>query len=566
MKNVFIAVGGSGTKVAEALVRLLAVGCPTRRNGRLTSAGDSLMIWRVDPDSSSGAAEDLKSALDDYRILQGCLSDGNQNRENATSRWAMDILTNVVHLDPLELPKKEPTDNKTKTLEGILNSRYGKVKSSTDFLMPFYEEKELNVPVDKGFYQKPFIGAAVMAAFSQSLQDENSPAGGKASLTAFENTPTNFFLCGSLHGGTGACGVPVMARFLSKKQKEKQEQPWKLGGCLLGPYFSPPKPPFDKLSEDEKPDEHTIKELINSYSNHPVFANMTLEQKETLIRQILEGFYADPDEMVLRARHGLSYYETHGAGFFDQLYLISKPSPNKLQSWSNGGATQKNPLNSAEIVAALAALDFFSNSKPSDHETYTIATASRMLDTEKMVLSDLPTYEINQTETVDPERVVMATLLLNHLILHHIPWDKMHGGEGTIDFCKRYNGKDESVLNNDFAYFRKALEIIGNSLEMLLRSHTVNSPTGWNPEVLFEIQKYLSSAQSDIDDVKGRLEKKSFMRFWAEDKGPNRLGRTAAKFNSFEFGKWCPVGDFTNGEYLRFVWEKIYLKCNDQIS
>ena len=43
MRNVFIAVGGSGTKVAEALVRLLAIGFPTRRDGDLlTSAGDSL--------------------------------------------------------------------------------------------------------------------------------------------------------------------------------------------------------------------------------------------------------------------------------------------------------------------------------------------------------------------------------------------------------------------------------------------------------------------------------------------------------------------------------------------
>ena len=70
MRNVFIAVGGSGTKVAEALVRLLAIGFPTRKeNGILTSSGDSLQIWRLDPDRNSGAAVSLGNYLKDYEKL-----------------------------------------------------------------------------------------------------------------------------------------------------------------------------------------------------------------------------------------------------------------------------------------------------------------------------------------------------------------------------------------------------------------------------------------------------------------------------------------------------------------
>jgi hypothetical protein len=77
MKNVFVAVGGSGAKVAEALVRLLAVGFPTRRDGSTyTSAGDSLQIWRVDPDRSSGAAVALQQCIKEYVELQKYLGDG----------------------------------------------------------------------------------------------------------------------------------------------------------------------------------------------------------------------------------------------------------------------------------------------------------------------------------------------------------------------------------------------------------------------------------------------------------------------------------------------------------
>src|ERR1051326_1651455 len=164
MRNVFIAVGGSGTKVAEALVRLLAIGFPTRKeNGILTSAGDSLQIWRLDPDLNSGAAISLLNHLKDYEELQSLLNGDNKIPGIAASRWAMEIDTHVRHLDPLQLPRVTESDNSLKTLEGMLDSRYGRIKKSLPFLAPFYEKKDLAVEIDRGFYQKPFIGAAVMA-------------------------------------------------------------------------------------------------------------------------------------------------------------------------------------------------------------------------------------------------------------------------------------------------------------------------------------------------------------------------------------------------------------------
>src|SRR2546429_6477286 len=216
MKNVFIAIGGSGTKVAEALVRLLSIGFPTYKdeNGSLTSAGDYLQIWRVDPDRSSGASEDLNQALQEYRSIQSCLSDNDETRTLAQSRWAIDIETKVRYLDPLDLPQETDQDNVTKTLGGVLDSRHNRngqtITSSNALLTPFYQSKDLKVQIDRGFYQKPFIGAAVMSVFAKSLEEDSTPGGRAAGLTAFNNTPTNFFLCGSLHGGTGACGVPVM--------------------------------------------------------------------------------------------------------------------------------------------------------------------------------------------------------------------------------------------------------------------------------------------------------------------------------------------------------------------
>ena len=68
MDNVVVAIGGSGAKVAEAIVRLLAIGFPTRQDrtdhgNLLTSAGDTLRIWRVDTDRGNGASHSLQEAV-----------------------------------------------------------------------------------------------------------------------------------------------------------------------------------------------------------------------------------------------------------------------------------------------------------------------------------------------------------------------------------------------------------------------------------------------------------------------------------------------------------------------
>src|SRR5436190_384964 len=104
MHNVIIAVGGSGTKVADMLVRLLALGFPTGNdNGSLVSAGDSLEIWCVDPDRSSASIAALKKTVSDYVDLQALLSDPKSNAEQGRSEWAISIDPVVRHLDPLQL-------------------------------------------------------------------------------------------------------------------------------------------------------------------------------------------------------------------------------------------------------------------------------------------------------------------------------------------------------------------------------------------------------------------------------------------------------------------------------
>lgn len=564
MKHVFIAVGGSGTKVAEALVRLLAIGFPTHkdRSGTLTSAGDKLEIWRVDPDRSSGAVEDLKACLQEYAKLQESLGDSDVSNSVASSRWAMDIETNVRDLNPLDLPRSDDEDNEIRTLRGVLDSRYKDTKSFSPMLMPFYESKDLDVEISRGFYQKPFIGAAVMSVFANSLEDDSTPAGKKAGLTAFSNTPTNFYLCGSLHGGTGACGVPVMAQFLNRRKTENPSWDWRVGGCLLAPFVKPPMPPFGKLQENQTIDDVDISGYVERFGNEPAFKEMTEEEKRELVKQILFGFYADPEDMEARARQGLNYYKDHSADYFDELYLVGKPNPNQLKTWSNGGKTQKNPLNSADFVAALAALNFFAKANTGDKNSYTIGNSLSDIPQENMLLKHLPKYSVSG-EKVEPESIILSTIITAYLVNRQMPWDKIHESAKEFKLAAYYD-EHPSQKDIDESFYLESFRLVSDSLLTLFSPHSEQMPTGWSSDVKQEIWRYFSPDPSAISEVQEKMSKRLLSR---EAKGINTLGETSVKFTTFDYGKWCPEGDqFSRGEYIRHIWQEVYEKCQKQLG
>jgi hypothetical protein len=562
MKNVFIAIGGSGTKVAEALVRLLAVGFPTRkRNDIYTSADDTLQIWRIDPDRSSGATVSLQNCMREYEDLQKHMSDMAVSGGAVGSRWSMELDTRVRNLDPLQLPRADAMDNEIKSLAGVLDSQYGGRKRSTPLLTPFYALKDLEVEIDRGFYQKPFIGAAVMAIFAASLRDETSPGGKEAGLTAFHNNQTNFFVCGSLHGGTGACGVPVMGRFLGSRKKENPSWGWRVGACLLAPYCVPPQPPFQALREGEEVSDRLVDELLDSHKDAPAFADLTPEKKRELVKQILNGFYADPDDMEARARQGLSYYKDYSAEYFDELYLVGKPEPDKLKVWSNGGSSQRNPLNSAETVAALSALNFFSGAGPSAQQTYMIGVSTHDLDSQRMSLRHLPKYRLSQTDggdEIDPEKVFLATSVLHHLILQQIRWDVPAKGWTRIDGLRQVYMNNEQKKETDRQHYARAMESLAAAMMALIDP---GRSLGWDGSDAAQVYEYLSGDAAKVKEVSEKMAKRLMRN---EPRGALNLGRSTIKMTAIEFGAWFPPGtQFSRGEYLRHVWSQLYSRAKD---
>lgn len=579
MINIFIAVGGSGAKVAEALVRMLAVGFPTKfdQSGMATSAGDELQIWRLDPDRSSGAAAALQKAVDEYALLLDSLRKGD-----AASSWGMEIERDakgqalVRHLDPLASHEE---NQRVKTLRGILHSQgkalNGQVaKDARPFLSLFYDSKELDVEIDRGFYQKPFIGAPVMAIFAETLKDANSAGGRQCQLSYLETQSVRFFLCGSLHGGTGACGVPVMSKFIGDHKKTKQSQlDWHLGGCLLTPYCLPPEPPFEQLQEAQRiaheQDDFGFRAMVDDYlrryGNVPPFNSMAnLQEKRELVRQILLGFYAQRTDLVERARNSLVYYKDYIASYFNALYLIGKPTPDPLTQWSNGGVTQHNPINSAEVTAAMTALNFFSGVHDREHQpqTYVIASSTRTLNDE-MLLRDLPEYSLSgRNGKVDPEKVFLATAAMRHLVTHQIPWTvESQGWPPELKRLKEYYAAYPGNEVEDKACYPNALRIITNSMNELV---SPMKTLGWNGQDYTQLSLLLSDSPGAIETVT-KLIDTAFMS--KEAKGSLVVGNSAIKVSKKEFPEWCPASkEFSRSDYLRTVWKHLLDKAHSGIA
>jgi hypothetical protein len=548
MKFIFVAVGGSGTKVADALVNMLTIGFPTRQGETgLGSEGDLLEIWRVDPDGSSGAADSLRRSVDNYNRMQDELG----------GKWGLTIDPEIRHLDPLKLPTRNGSDNQIKTLAGILDSGYEGALQSKSFLNLFYETKDLEVAIDRGFYQKPFIGSAVMAVFADSLQDGNSAGGSQCRITHHQNLEVRFFLCGSLHGGTGACGVPVLGKYLRDvRDNMQQANKWMIGGCLLTPYATPPDPPFNKLDDETVLSEDLITDRVQQFGTTDAFRGLSITEQRELAKQILLGFYADSRDVMTRAGQGLLYYQDHAGDCFDALYLAGKPSPDELKTWSNGGKNQRNPSNSAEMIAALAALDFFSAANPKQ-DGYLVGGSTDTVQSSKLRFTDLPHYRVGNTE-VDPERVFLAMAAAYHCLFHEVSWEEevARWNKRSLPALKDYYQRDDEKKDRDYKHFKHVGNLLIDAIGSLI---SPERSLGWNHDMALAFDRFLSANEETHKTIRKKMERKGM--FGNQPREPVSLDHWQIEVTAFEFGTWAPnSAEFTRGEYLRYVWQKLYEK------
>lgn len=338
--NYVLCVGGSGAKSGEALLHLLSAGV----------SKDPIEVHFLDQDITNGNLVKVRRLADTYKKLHKHMRPVLEKLKN---RWLFAAELNE-KTDPVVYPPVHPPFEKL----GQLFQRDLMKEELRHFFDSLFDfEAETNLELVHGFRGRPAIGQAVLAAgidtklaFWDNL---------KARLSYRMHNAVHsqkYFLMGSVFGGTGAAGVPTVARELHRMlnlpvpgSPGLKDPRGTVGAALFLPYFSYPN------------------------------ADLRMEQAT--------GRLLPSATMMVRARLALDYYQLEMDGttrwseygpngqaipkrppHFDSLYVVGWPELINLGYVSAGGGGQDNPALLPEMLGALAAFHFFRDFSDGDDE------------------------------------------------------------------------------------------------------------------------------------------------------------------------------------------------------
>jgi hypothetical protein len=304
----FFALGGSGARTVEPLLHLCAMGLGPRR----------LRLVIIDPDQANAGVTRARQLLDLYRQTRQELGGGTL----LPGYFRTEILDPVAHTlvwSPIADDEHLPSARFAARVDrpAMEGSRTAGLAHLHDVL---FAERLREMDLRLGFRGIPAIGTVFMNRlrtepfFEQLLTD----AGQEPDMV--------FFSVGSIFGGTGAAGLPVVGRSLSDGLRGREERPdvpgvdqRRVGAALLLPYFTLPV---------AQPSNATRGEV----------------RPETAL-------------FMQNAAAALPTYLNGGAGY-GGLYVLGDDDPREQPVNEVGGQQQANPAHYVELFAALAALDF----------------------------------------------------------------------------------------------------------------------------------------------------------------------------------------------------------------
>ncbi|HQN07562.1 MAG TPA: hypothetical protein PLL76_09100 [Thermoanaerobaculia bacterium] len=315
--NFFIGIGGTGSRVAEALVFLSAAGFGPER----------LSIIIVDPDRGNGNLDRTQKLIMSYSRCFAALADVRRERAQLR-RFGTEIrIEDPERLVWTVFDKETALRPETTTLESILALRSLRQREPAvaDLVELLYSPEELGMVLTEGFRGHPSIGAAVMAQTPE--KDSAFKPLWDAIKEEHSANDIGVFLVGSVFGGTGAAGVPTFASEGVLKAAEGAalgggKNKVVLGGALVLPYFS------FKVDEGGE-------------------------------RREKDKTFMTADRFAQATKAALAYYASEDKLAFDEFFLVGDSLAQDVGKFATGKGDQKNLPHYIEVVTALAALDFF---------------------------------------------------------------------------------------------------------------------------------------------------------------------------------------------------------------
>lgn len=320
MNNLYVfAIGGSGERVMKSLIMMLATGMPLGAN--------KLIPVFVDNDVKSNALTSCLDLINYYRANPEKDITDKVGLHNICSKTSGDLgsVPSFAHVDvekPIILNVAGDNIGNLDKIIGNLDTKKKYEDSINEEKNLLFTEDDLEMPLTVGFVGNPNIGSVVLN--SLSLQgDEFTTIYGDA------GSSDGVFVIGSLFGGTGAAGFPLIVnKFMSD---DNAHNPL-LGGVAILPYFN--------LQSGDG-----TKGLIDT-----------------------ERFDVNSETFTSKTRAALMYYDEYMRNMH-YMYYVGDSSKRSLYPHFVGGVKQENPYNIIEVMAALSVINFSqkdTNSKPTD--------------------------------------------------------------------------------------------------------------------------------------------------------------------------------------------------------
>lgn len=291
-----IGVGGSGAKCIEAVTFLHAIG--------VYGNNCELNVLLIDADPTNGnltrTEQNITKTTDCYRYFQKRSSPFMAEKVKNWGVWnPLERSVGNSFEQMLELRLNDP-------LRGVFEVLYGPNERVMDF--------------DVGFRGRPPVGSAILGTLGidGSVSAQQTPL--ERMLNDIQSsegaTGTFIHLFGSIFGGTGASGVPSLAKLIKARLQNDMGSNIETNTSILLPYFD-----FEKPPEEEK-----------------VFAE--------------KRFFSLNTQAALKFLYQQSQHEK----IFKDIYIIGN-SASKTYNSKTGGEEQKNDAHFVELYAALALKD-----------------------------------------------------------------------------------------------------------------------------------------------------------------------------------------------------------------
>jgi hypothetical protein len=396
-ENFVLGIGGTGGRCVESFLHLAAAGLVDGR----------VWVGLVDQDESNGNIGRTRQLVEKYASLRAAI--------RAASSSSLDQACPFMKAEVLS-PKAGtfwcPLPGTNRNLYQIYN--YELLHSEMQLLMDglYSKTEEQQLRLDEGFRGRPSVGAAAILSqtfASQPFWEElfnaiNAVKGGEK---------VRIFLMGSVFGGTGAAGLPTIARLIRDEiNKRKISRNIHIACSLMLPYFSYPHP-------DPTEDQNVA------------FSEAFIEQAQGSMK-----YYAQ-----LLTDHSHSSHR-----IFDQIFLAGWDPLFRVGYFQKGGSTQTNPPLLPELYAALAAAKFFGDDDVDGGNVFLIGRQGEP----KFDWTDLPSRTANRSEVQDLVgqllRFSLAFLWIYRPALSLETWSKYRRESW---FQRSFSKQGLGITNND---------------------------------------------------------------------------------------------------------------------